>query len=127
MKKLTVYESVDGMRWDTEAECLERDRLMEEISGIMSKLNPKPKDPLCHFANGDGYIQQDLETVQIVRAEIHDLAVKLGSRVNGKRDRPLHRSLNRLRATDSQGREWGQPYFANHPEEAESQEPYTGE
>ena len=122
MKKLTVYESTDEMRWDTEAECLERDRLMEEISGIMSKLKPKPEDPVCHFANGDGYIQQDLETVQIVRAEIHDLAVKLG-----KRDGPLHYSLGRLRATDSQGREWGQPYYARHPEEAESVLPYTGE
>ena len=122
MKKLTVYESTDKMRWDTEAECLERDRLMEEISWIISKLNPKPEDLLCNFANGDGYIQQDLETVQIVRAEIDDLAVKLG-----KLDGPLYSPLSRLRAIDSQGREWGQPYYAKHPEEAESQEPYTEE
>ena len=64
MKILTIYQSEDGTRFDTEIKCMEYESMCKQVAEIMDKLHPRPED--VYFCNGSGYIQHtDPKDVQV--------------------------------------------------------------
>lgn len=132
--KLTKYEAEDGALFDSEIECTKHERLVKELKAIMKPLGKKPKDPGCRFANGDGYIQHDLEDVEKAKQDLLNLFNRgqkekmgfsyLGRYLNDNMS-PAYDEWLRLYSVDVHGREWGQPFYAQNPGKGK-QEPYTG-
>ena len=137
MKTVMKFKADDGAEFVSEIECVEYEKLCAEIAGVMGVLPPKPDSPGCRFENGGGYIQHDPATVTAVRASLLRIAQRLNPHdwfVNSIEDKtihsswagrlisemsaPLYRAWHRISCTDSQFREWGQPYYEAHPNEA---------
>lgn len=137
------YKATDGTTWDTEAKADERDRKLAWIARVMAPLRPRPDD--MGFANGRGYVQQSPPTVAMVKAALfREAAIEQAWYFNdhrgahdpegvNPRSHILGRILDdsrsvfytpwcRLMCIDAQGREWGQPCYAEHPEKADLQE-----
>jgi len=135
MKTRTVYESVDGVLFKSEAECLARDAEYGEAMDIVEKL---PKES----PEGSRYIQCDAEMLRSVKRELFSLlAEKYGEifpiwrewtegdvhplshvgRIIDDIGGPLAKAWRMLAVYDfSTGRKYSQPYFALHPKESES-------
>ena len=137
MTTITKFKAIDGKEFDTEKECVEYENLIETVKTIMSKLKEKPNS--CDFSNGSGYIQQNQSDLKIVKIQLLELCKKYidhkwiqqtidddtvhlsyaGRLISEYSNlRPIDFAWSRLMCVDSQFREWGQPYFATHPEEA---------
>ena len=144
MKPITVYEANDGSRWDDPNKASERDSLIHEIYLIMAPL-PEVKDDASRFANGNGYVQRDAVIVERVRADLlvptkrilkwwwdgqmkdHgkepvDAHPSWYLRILDGTAAPLERAWSRLCCIDKSYREWGQPFYAAHPEKGEQVE-----
>lgn len=143
MKTVTRYQADDGSLWADEAKARERDDLSRAVALAMAPLGPLFKNESgCDFANGLGYVRHDPGTVRAVKGALillsHpvigywldeqaakgvDLLAVHPSwfcRVIDHYSDPLAKAWSRLWCIDEQGREWGQPYYADHPGEAES-------
>lgn len=145
MKAVVRYQSNDGEMFANEIDARSRDRLIEDVDAAMQHLGPKWIDEGCRFANGHGYIQHTKESVEACKLAVHEIAKgPLGwwfdSQINdhGKTHeslalethpswpgilldggcKPLEVAYRRLMCIDSRFREWGQPYYAAHPETA---------
>lgn len=130
MKTVTKYQSSDGHLFDDPTQCQRRDVLIATVTAVTSLLNPRPKDG-CSFENGGGYILQDLTTVEAVKNSLIDLwEVDEGVKAKARQhpashsilvrffddaQSPLRDGWYRLLCIDTQGQEWGQPYYAAHP------------
>jgi hypothetical protein len=142
VKTLRIFESEDGERFDTEAECKAHEDLCSEIEKILDTLSPLPEDDALKFVNGEGYIQHDAATVASVRVALLKIAQRYSknppwfqqaiddpsihsswaSRLIGDAcPSPLYEAWNRIACIDKSSREWGQPFFAEHPDEASGQ------
>jgi hypothetical protein len=132
MKTITLYQATDGSNWPTEAEALKRDQLCADVDDAMGGLKPRPNG--SHFDNGHSFVQQTSEAVMLAKRtlvrlclqetghgvfanpaeEIHPMSVagRILSDVGG----PLNTAWWRFACMDGQHREWGQPYFVNHPD-----------
>ena len=139
MKVITKYKASDGIEYIKEQDCIRHEELIERVNTIMGELIPIPKSDGCAFENGKGFIQQDasvfkrartnilleigkLVNHQWVQETIDDESIDLGyvgRLIDGDDLLPLYRTLYRLKCVDRQYREFGQPYFALHPEKAE--------
>ena len=112
MKEITKYQAEDGAVFNSVTACEEYEVLLNEVQAIMSALESAPDT--CDFANGDGYVQQDLQSVSKINSE-------LDTKWAGHPERypqPVKRARLRMSCIDSQGREWGQPYFTRYPQHA---------
>jgi hypothetical protein len=136
MKEVLRYQANDGKLFDTKGKCIDHDDKLTEVSKIISQLEDKPDS--CDFSNGSGYIQQYEDVFLKVRKELLELAKKdtdhkwlqqsidditvdlsWGGRIIGECCiDALYRAWSRLSCIDKQFREWGQPYYSTHPEEA---------
>ena len=58
METKTIYLAKDGKRFDDESDCLKYDTLIEKVETVLNTLKPIPNT--SSFANGDGYVQQDV-------------------------------------------------------------------
>ena len=137
MEAITKFQANDGTEFYHSENCIKYELLIENVKTIMSKLKPIPDS--CDFSNGSGYVQHEkeqLKTAKIalleiskeyidhkwIQQSIDDDSVHLsyaGRLISEYSDlRPVYKAWNRLMCVDSQFREWGQPYFATHPEEA---------
>ena len=133
----TVYKAVDGAEFDNKEECIKYEELIKAVNSIMSKLPPKPKDDTCSFSNGEGYIQHSdinfnkvrLELLELMRLHIKSDWIQqniddstihsswIGCLLDENREvEPIRRAWFRISCTDSKYREWGQGYYAEHPE-----------
>ena len=112
---ITMYEADDGSRWDVEAKAVERDELIAECQAKEQEigLRPVPKDDGCKFGNGGGFVQQP--------AGSRDLMIGFlkSKRAHRDSDGPIGRMLGRAYRLDDNDREWGQQYYATHPDEGE--------
>lgn len=145
MKKITKYQANDGSEWKTKEDAEKRDILIVEVEAAMSPLQPNPGT--IEFANGHGFVRQDVVAVANVRKNLYAIARRDGvlkwwidqqkaqhgqtdeglmavhpswfSRMLDGAHRPLDRAYSRLCCIDDQYREWGQPYFASHPDKGE--------
>jgi len=136
MTAITKFKAIDGKEFDTEKECIDYEKLIDRVNQIMSLIPKRIED--TDFANGSGFIQhneKDLKTVKVnflnlckeyidhkwIQQAIDDDTVHPScvQRLLGDYNiMPLYKEWNRFSCIDSQFREWGQPYFATHPEEA---------
>ena len=126
MRPVTMYRSRDGRVFETEADCLRHEEILNAADEIHTIIGPRPKDPHCVFANGGGFIQRVGDSVGAARERLSVLALQYhGSsrpRVIDDCDSPLSDVSFRLRCIDSQGREWGQPYYAINPHSGTQEE-----
>lgn len=134
MKVLTIYEAVDGSRWDDESLAIKRDALVARVDIAM-----RPLGPSNEAFNGDGYIQHDASDYLKVRKALIELSREsIGEWIDRQEkehksdlmtchpswfcrmcdgEGPVSRAWERIARIDKQYREWGQQYFANNPSE----------
>ncbi len=134
----TVYKAFDGTEFESKEECQKHEQLSKDVSLIMSILSPLPKQKDCGFANGEGYIQHDKVMFDRVKIQLLELMKKhiksdwiqqfiddptIHSSCVGRllddyiELEPLRIAWCRIGCTDFKYREWGQRYYAEHPEE----------
>lgn len=137
-KMVVVFESEDGYRFNTEDECRKHEDQRERTGVIMKQLNSIPGTMLSKFQGGEGYIQQHESVFLKVRNDLLVLAKEftdhrwIQDSISNPGSHPSHvaRALDdynlkaigkawyRIMCTDSQYREWGQPYYRENPEAA---------
>lgn len=59
MKEITVYEAIDGKRFDSKNDCLEYEILIDQVNYITNKLKPAP------IVKEGCALQQDKDTVEL--------------------------------------------------------------
>lgn len=139
MKTITKFIADNGQEFYTESDAIEADNLINSVGAIMDLFPPKPSDDGCRFSNGYSFIQHDPVIVSEVKNRLlllikkyidhhwvdqtlADDKVHLSyvSRLIGEnyRIKPINDAWYRLECIDKEFREWGQPYFAAHPEES---------
>lgn len=143
MKPVTKYEAEDGKVFDSEFDCVAYEKRSARIAEVVSKLQPIPKNDGCEFTNGGGYVQQLPAVVVSVRVALLKIAQEASThkwlqesiddisadpswaaRIISECDStPLHKAWLRIMCIDKQFREWGQPFYALHPEQADNQSP----
>lgn len=127
MKAITKYKALDESVFDTEKECLEYEKICTKVDEIMKDMIDVPDT--CDFGNGKGYIQQDQLIVDTAKTKLLSLGRKLyksaenasfygiGRWFDDSGNSALYHAWGRLSNCDSQYREWGQMYYALHPEQ----------
>lgn len=145
MKLVERYVAEDGTEFSTEAKCMVYENKLRKANDIMSNLKPLPKDSHCDFANGDGYIQQDIDRAKVCAEAILELVKsctgeEIYDKAKGKafecrygiigrylcdNEHPANSAWCRLGCIDNNGKEWGQAYFAVNPGKGKNQE-YKG-
>lgn len=140
METITKWKAKDGAEFASMAECVAREALIDEVDVIMANLPKRPDG--CDFSNGHGYVQHNAETFWPAREVLLRVANRLyphawltksiedrtvhpscADRVIGDAlPRPLATAWYRFVCTDDSLREWGQPYFREHPSEAPGQQ-----
>jgi len=137
MKVITKYEAFDGSEFISEAKCAEHESSCNEIDLIMSALPKKPDS--CDFSNGSGYLQHEEDITLNVRNKFLEFAKRYtthkwiqesidkgfeidpswaGRMISECAPSYISRQWYRFQCMDKQLREWGQPYYASHPEAA---------
>ena len=143
MQEVTKFKSIDGRLFDTPLECTSHESMLEQIKNAMSLLKPKPENDNCKFANGDGYIQQNVSDVLKAMVEVVTVADPginksqmqsflsdpfacrngiIGRYLSDCGNNAAWEAWSRFMCIDDLGREWGQPYYASHPEDAKQYE-----
>lgn len=143
MQKIQKFKADDGAEFNTEAECAAYEALCAEIDEVMATLPARPDDSGCHFSNGYGYLQHDAETLERARVSILKIGKRFisspssppwlqqtidnpdgchpswaGRLIDEACPRPVGVAWYRFQCIDKQGREWGQPFYANNPDKA---------
>lgn len=135
MKRVTSFESKDGVLFSTEEACRAHENLIRKVAEILATLEPRPDN--VEFFNGVGYVQQRpnnvltvavqlLQVLKTVFDSIPDEApsiqvlghIEYADAVcgdSGERGLPFKRALNRIKCTDQYGREWGRIYYCKNP------------
>lgn len=136
MEIITKFKAIDGKEFTSKKECLKYESLIGEVDRIMSLLPSTHKDDDCSFANGEGFIQHDKAKLRKAQVEILELCKEyidhkwiqqtindesvhlsyVGRLLNDYDIRPLRNAWFRFMCIDKNQREWGQPYYANNPE-----------
>lgn len=138
METVTMFKARDGAVFPDFYGAEQHEKKLDAIGGIQSILKPVPKR---NFSNGEGFVQQDYAALleykrQILRVmaekdskwqefvdnpeKVHRQSIV--GRVLSDSDQLLYGAWYRVMCIDDKCREWGQPYFANHPEEGEQRE-----
>lgn len=137
MTIITKYKANDGREFLSEFECYNYEAFNERIKDAMRDWPEHPAG--CDFENGSGYFQIPVPMLRACRVRLLDLAAEKTDHrwIRECYDESKHlswaariidelpydslsRAFNRLMCVDSQNREWGQPYFAAHPEAAKN-------
>lgn len=135
MKEQSIYIADDSTRFDSEIECMKYEVMCKEIELIAKPLGIKPDD--CDFANGGGYIQHN--NPNLVKIELakylyaKDPKIKAAKQIIDGEDinmswvgwyidgmgRCVNNLISRLSCINYiSNREYGQPYFVSHENEA---------
>lgn len=144
MKVVTKYVcDYDGKEFDADYECFEYEKKCGLVEQTMKALEPR-KLRETSFLNGEGYIQHDKDAVISARNNMYVLSLLFCGECKSLREAIssavsnscspnntivsrwisdsnsdyYRQCFNRFLCIDDQGREWGQPYFANNPHEA---------
>ena len=129
MKKVIIFIAKDGKGFNSKKDCLKHDKLIKEVNEIMGQLSKRPST--CKYSNGEGYIQHDPSFFKKVKNDLlklinihikHDWIKRtLKGKIHGSwvarlledNDYPIFSyTWYRFLCTDSDSREWGQPYFS---------------
>ena len=138
MEKIIKYKADDGLEFTDKSRCTEHEDNCLMAANIMLDLPNIPEG--SDFSNGCGYIQHDKDCLLAVRNELleffkrysdhkwiqetidkgFDAHASYVSRIIGESaPSPISKHWYRFECIDYQFREWGQPYYANNPEEGE--------
>lgn len=141
MKKITKYVADDGSEFNSLDECEKYELHCKHVSDVMKGLGETPELPGCGFSNGDGYLQHEEKTFMDVRTKLLEIAKQFtdhkwiqqtidkgldahpsyaGRIIDECTTSPLRRAWYRIMCVDTKFREWGQPYYANYPEQAKN-------
>lgn len=138
MKEVKQYQSEDGELFNSELDCINYENLISAIEGIDSRLPKLPKKDNSNFSNGEDYLQHDSEIIKkamIDLLKISDISKEYWNepeflnspfdcrfgiigRIIGDSDSPIHSLWFRFMCMDDNYREYGQPYYALHPEKS---------
>jgi hypothetical protein len=137
MKSATRYIAEDGTEFRSEADCISHEALCAEIAEVMSTLPARPDDDGCNFSNGGGYIQHSPAAFYTAREALLRMAGRIfphkwfeqsiadksihpswAGWMIDEASAPLSRAWYRFMCVDADLREWGQPFFRDHPDEA---------
>jgi hypothetical protein len=144
VKQITKFQADDGTEFRTPNEAMAHDALCVEVAALVAKLHARPDDG-CNFSNGHGFIRQDKDAVLAVQRGLVAIARRyfgsdeiyerhfryseeaekptghtfVGRLIDDGCPAPVTRAWQRLMCIGEDFREWGQPYYANHPNEAE--------
>jgi hypothetical protein len=139
MKAVTKYIADDGLEFSEERACVSYEALCLEVAEIMGRLAPRPNLPSCSFENGAGYIQHDPKVAREAKVAILKIANGIfphkwfdqsiedatvdsswaGRLISEFSQKCVYKAWDRFQCMDKQFREFGQPYFALHPEQAQ--------
>jgi hypothetical protein len=145
-----MYEADDGSKWSTMEQADRRDQLIRAVKYALEPLGDLPRDDGCRFANGHRYIQHTPGAVQTAKARLITASESIcGKWIEEHRENgydstdmhpswfqrfaddsgctPLSRAWGRFACIDLLNREWGQPFFANNPDQAPDQTPLNQE
>lgn len=111
MREVIFYEARDGRSFKTSTARLKHERELDEVSAILDPIGPPPRNH-----NGDTYIQRGTEVRQMLINKLKATPYKHPRHADDSRS-PYQEAWYRVMCMDETGREWGQPYFANHPNE----------
>lgn len=118
-KQVTVFVAEDGTEFTDREKCAAYERDSANIARMLKPLGARPTS--VYFANGEGYIQHDRDTVTAVHRDLMrhfaDTGYGFGflGRYLSDNDSPYYVVWSRLSCIDELGREWGQPYYALNP------------
>lgn len=142
------YIANDGAVFQDAERCHEYEQLLDRVAPIEKMLETTVDISSCAFANGSGFVQHDPETFEQAKRMLLEIALERFTKsetgpyewikttmerkwsdnsvhpswaaraIDEVCQQPIKRLYSRLYCTDSTYREWGQPYFADHPEEA---------
>ena len=124
MKQITKWVADDGKEFDSKEDCAEYESIVAGCEAALAPLGSSGSALHRMFSEGIGYVQHSPETVTACRAAVNDLArrlwpnaseVELPGRAWDGDIQCINCAYYRLQCFDKQGREWGQPYFANNP------------
>ena len=136
MRVVTKFKATDGVEFTTESDCLAYEDACGDIDTILGMLPEKPDT--CDFSNGSGYIQHSMDNFMKARnayleyVKIYtdhkwiqqsidqglDAHPSWVARISECFPGYIAKKWHRFQCVDNQLREWGQPYYANHPEDA---------
>ena len=141
MKEVKRYQAEDGRIFDNAEDAVKHDAKCATVKELAKLLKPIPENDGCAFANGSGFVRQDPLKVQEYKRQIMLLGKDLHcnmekraanpievhpqsivGRILSDCDNVLYGAWRRVMCMDDQFREWGQPYFALHPEEGKQVE-----
>lgn len=129
MKTLIKYQANDGSEWADKHEAEKRDALCHRVDVAMSPLGDTPRA----VKDGKGWLQHNLETVNVAKDSILDICRAEGmaehfpvfrnrgrdchplsavGRILDDNDDPLSHAWSRFARIDEQGREHEQPFYA---------------
>jgi hypothetical protein len=143
MKTTIKYVADDGREFADEQQCLMYEAreasIAARLNAVFGSMSRRPDDH--DFANGSGYLQHDLNAVLAARKVVCEIAIEViedhrwfaqtiengfashwswAARLIDECDsKALCAASYRLHCIGSDGREWGQPYYANHQGAAE--------
>jgi hypothetical protein len=122
MKRISKYVADDGTEFSCEHKCVAYEEDCAKIDEIMSVLKPRPETTSCRFENGGGFLKHLGIDVINVRGSLLKIAKKYTSHkwIQGAIDGTSHISgAGRLISELPHNREFGQPYFVSHPQNAD--------
>lgn len=138
MKSIVKHIADDGTEFSGIKECEQYELLCQRVASVMALLPTRPDE--IEYQNGRGFILHSKPDLNRVRIELLDI---FEEKINHKwisetKANPddVHPSWvsrlisdfgvkcfcdawYRFLCTDKTGREWGQPYYADHPEKAQ--------
>lgn len=137
MKIISKFAAKDGVEFATECECLGYEDACSDIDQIISMLPEKPNT--CEFSNGGGYIQHEMESFMKTRNAYLEYvkvytdhkwiqqSIDMGidahpswiARISECFPDYIAKKWYRFQCVDDQFREWGQPFYADNPSDAE--------
>jgi len=135
METIQKFKAIDGKEFKSKEDCLEHELLIERVDSIMSVLTETPDD--TDFGNGEGFIQHDHSILGIAKIKILEICKEyidhkwiqetiddenihpsyVGRLIDDYYIGPLNSAWHRFMCIDKDSREWGQPYFANNPDD----------
>lgn len=140
MKVIGKYIAEDNTEFRDKQACLTYERQCLQIKDALLPLGELPEG--TDFTNGGGYIQHDLKDVvgakrrllliaqeicpfrwideSLAKIETNEIHPSWAGRIiSDSGHSALNRAWHRILCIDSSAREWGQPYYVEHPSEAE--------
>lgn len=146
MKPITRFLADDGSEFGSEESCRSYESVCADIRAIMARLPAIPDLPSCEFANGAGYIQHDPMTAREAQNDLLRIARQImphkwfdetlannahpswaGRLISEMNNRALYSAWQRFMCMSADFKEYGQPYYATHQDEAKNVCFATGE